>query len=328
MNVGLYFDLRNPPDSRRDWAQLYGETLELCEEADRLGAHSLWFSEHHLFTDGYLPRPLTFAAAAAARTRRARLGTAVIAAPFHAAVDLAEEAAVVDLLSGGRLELGLGAGYRVPEFELFGADIHQRYTTTDARVREVRELWSSGRLTPPPAQERIPLWLGYLGPQGARRAGRLGEGLMATSPTLLEPYLEGLDEGGHQREIARMGGAIDGFVSDDPERDWPVVREHLRYQWDSYRSHMVEGTEQRPPAPIDPDQWRDRGIGPPGHFVFGEPEHVAEAILRYTQGMPIETVWLWASIGGMDQGISATHVRSVCEQLAPLLLDRPDEEAT
>ena len=82
MNVGLYFDLRNPPAWAANTARLYGFALEMCEEADRLGVHSLWFSEHHMFEDGYLTQPLTFAAAAAARTRCARLGTAIIVAPF------------------------------------------------------------------------------------------------------------------------------------------------------------------------------------------------------------------------------------------------------
>ena len=68
MRFGVYFDLRNPPGWRQDWARLYAFTLEMCEEAERLGADSAWFSEHHLFEDGYLPQPLTFAAAAAART--------------------------------------------------------------------------------------------------------------------------------------------------------------------------------------------------------------------------------------------------------------------
>ena len=114
MKVGLYFDLRNPREWPQDWSRLYGFALEMCEEAERLGLDSIWVTEHHLFDDGYLTQPLTFLAAVAARTTRVRLGTAIMLAPLRPAVQIAEEATVVDILSGGRLDLGLGAGYRIP----------------------------------------------------------------------------------------------------------------------------------------------------------------------------------------------------------------------
>ena len=153
MKVGVWFDLRNPPGWRQDPARLAAFTLELCEEAELLGADSLWFSEHHGFEDGYLSQPLTFAAAAAARTTRVRLGTGILVAPLRKTAQLAEEAAVVDLISGGRLELGLGAGYRVPEFELFGTDFTARYRILDQQVSELRRLWGDGGLIPAPGQD-------------------------------------------------------------------------------------------------------------------------------------------------------------------------------
>src|SRR5437899_7303956 len=121
--------------------------LEMCEEADRLGCQAIWVTEHHLFDDGYLPQPLTLAAAIAARTKQARIGTRSVIAPVHHPVELAEQAAIVDIISGGRLDLGLGAGYRVPEFELHGADLATRYATTDERARELRRLWAAGGIT-------------------------------------------------------------------------------------------------------------------------------------------------------------------------------------
>ena len=78
MNVGVYFDLRNPPGWATDFGRLYAFTLEMCEEAEGLGCHSIWLSEHHRFDDGYLPQPLTLAAAVAARTHSARIGTAIV----------------------------------------------------------------------------------------------------------------------------------------------------------------------------------------------------------------------------------------------------------
>ncbi len=322
MNVGVYFDLRNASPWRQDPARLYGYTLELCEEAERLGAHSVWLSEHHLFDDGYLPQPLTFAAAVAARTTRVRIGTAVLLAPLHSAAEIAEQVAVVDLVSNGRVDLGLGAGYRVPEFELFGADISRRYGLTDGRVRELRALWVEGRVTPAPVQPRVPIWLGYQGPKGARRAGRLGEGLLSATAALREPYEAGLREGGQDPASGRMAGSFQSFVTDDPDRDWPAVSRHLAYQLDSYRRYMVEGTDAPVPKPVDPERVRARDSDSPlASFVYGTPDDVAETVRARIAGAPVETVFFWVSIGGMPESMCAQHVQTLCTQLAPLLAD-------
>jgi alkanesulfonate monooxygenase SsuD/methylene tetrahydromethanopterin reductase-like flavin-dependent oxidoreductase (luciferase family) len=320
MNIGLYLDLRNPRQWHQDWTGLYGSTLEICEEADRLGAHSIWLSEHHLFDDGYLPQPLTYAAAVAARTRQVRIGTAVTLAPVRSPVHLAEEAAVVDLLSGGRVELGIGAGYRVPEYELFGADIARRFAATDQTAREIRRLWDEGRLTPPPAQARPALWMGYQGPRGAERAGRLGECLLSANTALVEPYHEGLREAGLDPAQGRMTGVLQGYITDDPERDWPVVAPHLAHQWDTYRSYGVEGTGKRAPPPIDPDAWRANGLGPgANHFMLATPDDAAREIADYIGDAPVETVIFWASIGGMPDAMVRRHVQTICSDLAPRL---------
>src|SRR3954447_25005765 len=166
MRFGVYFDLRNPAAWGRAWPQVYADALDLAVEAERLGAGGVWLSEHHLFDDGYLSQPLTMAAALAARTSTVRIGTAVLVAPLRHPRHIAEEAAIVDLVSNGRLELALGAGYSVPEFQAFGADPAQRFDVTDATAAEVLRLWSSGEITPPPVQASPPVWLGYQGPKG------------------------------------------------------------------------------------------------------------------------------------------------------------------
>lgn len=319
MKVGIYLDLRNPPGWLQDPARLYGFTLELCEEADALGCDSIWFSEHHLFDDGYLPQPLTMAAAAAARTRRARIGTAVVVAPLHHPVDLAEQSAVVDLVSAGRLELGLGAGYRLPEFELFGAGHRERYRTTATCVRELRRLWG-GVVSPRPVQERVPIWLGYFGPFGSRQAGLLGEGLLSAHASQWPAYRAALEEAGHGAASGRMAGGVHGWVAEDPDAEWPVVARHLAHQFDSYRRHMVAGTGARPPAPVDPAALRDAGgDGALDSFLFGTAADVAAGIAARTAGAPVERVFLWASLSGMAEDLVVAHVRRICTDLAPRL---------
>jgi alkanesulfonate monooxygenase SsuD/methylene tetrahydromethanopterin reductase-like flavin-dependent oxidoreductase (luciferase family) len=319
MRVGCYLDLRNPPRWERPWDQHYARTLERCVEVERLGLDSVWCSEHHLFEDGYLPQPLTFLAAVAAVTDRIRLGTAVYLGALRPPVQVAEEAAVVDLLSGGRLELGLGAGYRVPEYAAFGADIARRYTLTDACAREVRRLWREGAVTPPPIQDPVPIWMGYQGPQGARRAGLLGEGLLSVDRALLEPYRAGLVEGGHDPATARMAGVVSFVLADDPEAAWPRIREHLAYQWDSYHAYGAEGTGRDAPRPIDPDRWRTGSGDRPPRFEVLSPEDAAARLVALADGVPLEEVYCWASIAGMPDDLVDRHLELLATRLRPLV---------
>jgi len=320
MQVGLYFDLRNPHRWRQDPARLHAFTLEVIEEAEHLGAHSIWLSEHHLFADDYIASPLTFLAAAAARTKRVRLGTAVVLAPLHHAVEIAEQAAMVDLISGGRLDLGVGTGYRIPEYRLFGADLHRRYAQTDEKAREIRRLLSPGGVRPQPVQAHLPIWMGYQGPKGARRAGLLGAPLLSADARNWPFYRDGLQAGGHDLRTARMAGWINAWVSDDPEADWPTVRTHMAHQFDSYASAGVEGTGQPAPAPVDPEQIR-RGTPDTllGYFWCDEPSAIAGNIRAYTEGAPVETVLIFASLAGMREDLVVRHVQTICTELAPLL---------
>jgi alkanesulfonate monooxygenase SsuD/methylene tetrahydromethanopterin reductase-like flavin-dependent oxidoreductase (luciferase family) len=320
MDVGLMFDLRNPAAWQRPWADHYARTLELCEEADRLGAGGVWFTEHHLFDDGYLPQPLTFAAAAAARTRRVRVGTAVVLPALRKPAQLAEEAALVDLISGGRLELGLGAGYRVPEYRLFDADFGRRFIRTGETIAEVRRLWEIGGVTPGPLQRPVPMWGGFYGPRGARLAGRLGIGLLHISRELFPHYREGLIEGGHDPGTARVSDLLPVLLADDPEAAWPRVAPHLVHQQNTYRRLSVEGTDQPLPPLLRPEQLRDRAEdGSWGVLEILTPEQAAVRIRERTAGLPVQHLIFWASIAGMPDDLVVRNIELVSQRLLPLL---------
>lgn len=321
MKVGFYFDLRNPEPWARPWPEVYRRALDLVVEAEGLGADSVWFSEHHLFADGYLPQPLTFAAAVAARTSKVRIGTAVLIAALRPAVLVAEEAAVIDQLSDGRLELGIGAGYSVPEYELYATDISRRYGLTDAAVREIRHLLDDGIVTPPAAQRPFPIWLGYQGPQGAKRAGRLGVGLLSLDRALLEPYQEGLVESGHDPSIARTGGMLDIIVADDPEAAFERILPHYAHQLNSYRAAAVAGTGHDAPKEITVEKLRSGAAQKgqiPGLRVLSPIDAVA-AIREATDGAPVEHVYLWASVAGMPDDLVERHIELTCTQVASQL---------
>ncbi len=317
MRLGLYFDLRDPRGRETGWSRHYRFVLEACEEADRLGADSVWFTEHHGFDDGYLPQPLTFAAAVAARTKRVRIGTAVVIAPLRHPVHLAEEAALVDVLSEGRLDLGLGAGYRHAEFALFGADLRTRMRATVETAVEMERLWAGGLVTPMPRQASIPLWFGFGGQRGAALAGEHGGGLLSLDPSLLPAYLTGIERSG---ATPRMSGLLPAYASPDPERDWATVGRLHANQWDSYHRHSVEGTDADIPAPVDPERARRHGLRPdrPG-ICFGDADQVSRAIIDHVAGLPVDTVLVWAGLPGQQEAAVIDHLRYTLAELAPRL---------
>jgi probable F420-dependent oxidoreductase len=194
IGIGL-FTAQVPPDSGRTFAQEYREILDLVRLAEALGFDSAWVSEHHGSGDGYMPSLLPTLAAFAEATERIKLGTGVLLTPFHHPLRLAEDAATVDLISGGRLILGLGLAWREEEFRMFGAPIGDRVRRTVETIEILRRAWTGERfsfqgkaysfdrvqVTPAPASpEGPPIWLGGTAEPAIRRAGRLADGYIRT----------------------------------------------------------------------------------------------------------------------------------------------------
>ncbi len=147
-------------------------------------------SEHHFSEDGYCSSPLALTAAIAARTRRAAVGTNILVLPLQHPLRVAEDAAVIDLISGGRMVLGVGAGYRDAEFTAFGVPLEQRFARMREGIELIRQAWGGGelrhdeghfpvsgvRVTPPPARPGgPPIWLGARTEASTRRAGRIAD---------------------------------------------------------------------------------------------------------------------------------------------------------
>jgi alkanesulfonate monooxygenase SsuD/methylene tetrahydromethanopterin reductase-like flavin-dependent oxidoreductase (luciferase family) len=270
--IGIRFDLRVPPFGRATHAELYAACLDQCAWAEAQELDVIVLSEHHGVDDGYLPAPLTLAAAIAGRTRRINITIAAVLVPLHDPVRLAEELAVLDLASGSRVSLVAGAGYRAEEFAMAGVDPKQRGRLLEEYVTVMRRAWTGEpfewrgrtiRVTPRP-QSAPMILVGGSTEKAAKRAARLRCGFF---PAVGDQHLADV----YQAECARLGfdaGFVSlpggpGFVhvSEDPERDWARIAPHALYDAQTYDAWQMPGQRsQVHTAARDADELRRSGV--------------------------------------------------------------------
>src|SRR5713101_7425589 len=147
MEFGALMMFRNPPPWRRPIQEVYRNLLDLCVLAEELGFDHLWTSEHHFLDDGWSPSQLPILAAIAARTKRIRIGTFVLILPFHNPVRVAEDAATVDIISNGRLDLGVGPGNFLTEYETFGVPRRERRPRMHEGLEIIRRAFTENRFS-------------------------------------------------------------------------------------------------------------------------------------------------------------------------------------
>jgi probable F420-dependent oxidoreductase len=306
VRFGLWYHLRNPARWRRSSHELYAATLDQIVAAEQMGYDSVWTSEHHFTDDGYLPSSLLFLAAAAARTSRVRLGTLVLLLPLHNPLRVAEDAAVVDLISNGRLDLGVAAGYRVEEFLVFGVPHRERGSRLEEGVEILRRAWADGRfwyagkhfhysdveVTPKPIQRpHPPLWMGGQSPQAVRRAARLGCHLLPSSGIGFDAvalYHDALREYGRDPAEYRIGCFRSLYCCEDAQQGWNEVKEHLLYQHNLYRRWYREAGDSQVPELASPDDLSRQT------YIVGTPEHCERAIRDLQREFRFDEFIFWA----------------------------------
>lgn len=191
--VGYFPCTQDPPDGR-NIARVIDELIEQAELCEAVGFDGFFFTEHHQQEDAYLPAPVLMAGLIGMRTRRIKVGTCVLLAPLYHPIRLAEDIAVVDQATKGRMVSALGIGYQPHDFDAFGVPVKQRAARTEECVEILRHAWTGQpfsypskfhtidnvRVTPPAYQPGgPPIWLAGWVPAGLERAGRMGDGWIA-----------------------------------------------------------------------------------------------------------------------------------------------------
>jgi len=293
---------------------LYAAALDQCVWADDLGLDAVGLGEHHGSEDGYLPSPIPMAGAIAGRTRRIIIRPNVLLAPLYEPVKLAEDLAVLQLLSQGRLEVVIGAGYRPSEFEMFGKRREDRKELYLNAFEVLRKAWSGNefeylgrRVKVTPVPDPPPrLLLGGSHPAVAKRAAKIADGFYPPAGENWDVYREACLELGKPDPGERFKalGPIYTHVSNDPEADWERIAPHAAHVMKSYSDWTVEayGRAAGPFADgVDVDDLRASGA-----YQVLHPEAAIEMI----QGLGRErTFILTPLLGGLDPTLSWEGLR-------------------
>jgi probable F420-dependent oxidoreductase len=223
----------------------YRDALEEVTRAEELGFDSVWMEEHHSVTDHYWPSPLPVLAGFATRTRRMRLGTDILVAPFYHPVRLAEDTAMLDVMSGGRFVLGIAIGYKPDEFALYGASLEKRGARFEEQLAIMKGLWTEetvsfmgayyhveGRLEPKPlTRPHPPVWIGGWGDLTLRRAATLADNWVPGPTADLARLLAG-----KQQFLANRRAA----GRTEPVTEWPLTRDVIIADTDREARELAE----------------------------------------------------------------------------------------
>ena len=289
MRVSSFSVLDGLSDDPAGVGERYGDFLALAEAGDAAGLECAWVAEHHFHTGGLVPSPPVLLAAAAARTRRLRLGVMVSVLPFHSAVALAEEYSMVDQISGGRLNLGVGSGYLPQEFEGYGVDPATKRERFDRGLEEMQRAFRGEPVRPPggaevtinvrPRQQpHPPLWLAVQRREAIVHVARRGLNL-ALVPYATTEGLAELTEQVAEYRAARADGrpgtvsvALHVYAGEHPQR----AREALQRYLDSRRATRSTFFEAK--VREHPEQARAESLEAAGWAAIGRPDEVVQRL--------------------------------------------------
>lgn len=317
IRTSVMFDMRAPALGAPT-RELYAQALDMAAYADEIGVAFVNLMEHHGSEDGYLPQPFVMGGGVAARTKRCRVGLGAVILPLHDPVKVAEQIAVLDLMSGGRLQVTFGAGYVAEEFAAFGVSLKDRGRLLDQGIDVILRALHGERFTAPDgrpvfvrplpvqAPEQI-LLVGGGVEASARRAARFGLGISPLRADLLDIY---------DAECRRLGrepgpkfspaGLSNVHLARDPEATWPKVMPHLKHVVTEYAKWAeAEPNSNSPFRGLLAD---DEALKRCGIFNLMTPE---ELVARAPAAVsPFGTVSLMPLLGGLppELGWESLHL--------------------
>lgn len=304
MKLGMVMAVRNHPDMPYSLNDVYRDYLDDAVYAEaELGFDHVWVNEHHLSADQYAPSIFPILAAIAARTSRIRIGSAVCLLPFHNPLRVSEDAATVDIISDGRLELGVAIGSAPQEYETFGTPREQAWKLTWEAADLIRRTFEEDIVdfkgeffeyegltqTTKPIQKRVPMWWGGFGPQSMARAARRGYHIIGCAS---ETYDEAVEATTRDLSTFQVGQVTGIHIAPTREQAWDEAQHGIHWWMQFHRINTGAPAGMTPTGPLMPElpaaeQLRDvDGLTfMPGMPCYvGTPDEVLENLLADCAG--------------------------------------------
>lgn len=310
MEVGLTMNFRNVLN--QPWREFWEDSLWIMTEAEAMGFDYLGIQEHFFMPDGYSPSVPVFLTLLAERTKSIRIGSYLYLLPLHHAAQVAQETAVLDHISEGRLDVAVGMGHRAFEYVAMGYSPKTRPSRMEEGLSVLKQAWTGEPFSfhgkyydfddmvvrPAPLQRpHPPLYVGGSTVAAAERAARHGAHFAAVTaePHIYEAYLAGVEAAGGRREDARISTAwVVTTTYEDPEKVWQRNREHYIRRWsmyDQFKSEMGDpelefGTQRTE------EKYRQNEL-------IGDPDTVLAMMEKFCKNLPLTRIVL----GGVADGI-------------------------
>jgi alkanesulfonate monooxygenase SsuD/methylene tetrahydromethanopterin reductase-like flavin-dependent oxidoreductase (luciferase family) len=318
------YDLRCPEISPASRHELYRTALDQAAWCEAHGFGALVLSEHHAVDDGYLPSPIVMASAFAARTSTIPITISALLAPLYDPLRLAEDIAVLDHASGGRVSYVMGLGYREEEYEMMARPWQGRGQLVEDVLTTLLTAWKGEpfehggrtvRVTPTPLSQPHPfIFYGGGTKVAARRAARLGLSFspMVTDPSIQQAYLDACEAEGRPpgMVLAPPAGPGTVFCAEDPDAFWEQAGPHLLYEAREYHSWQKGVTSAVHDASETVEEMRAAGV-----YVVWTPDELVE---RARSG-ELAAVTTHPLCGGMPPDLSWQSLRLLGETVIPAL---------
>ena len=299
MKVGIVQGVRFHPNKPYPLQQVYADYISDAVLAEELGFDFSWYGEHHGRPCCWTPSPMLVGAAVAAKTKKIRIGTSILCLPFHDPLRIAEDAAVLDIISGGRFDLGVGVGSQYEEFENFGIDPAEKNGRMWESIEFVeRCFYEKGMFshkgkyyefnnitfTTKPVQKRVPVWAGVMGPKNVEHAAKNGYHLLAGGS---KAYDEALRKYGRNPEDYGVAPMLHLAIAESTEEAWNAALDGLHYFMNFYQLRKrLDGTIPPASNEITREMIREGRMFVPGEkgACVGTPKEVLQRFLEIRDG--------------------------------------------